>query len=135
MKPSILILLSFFTLFSCTKPAVENATPIVATPTNDLFATWILTEFRAGFPPYYTYNGEIKWVFNANNTVDVVILSGTNVSAGLPLNAAGNYTYSLNGSRITLSNKAYNYLIVNNKLTIEDLNGQAADGRKLIFNR
>ena len=100
-----------------------------------LFATWNLVEFKAGFPPYYNYNGEIKWTFNANNTVDVVVLSGTNVSAGLALNTTGNYTYSVNGGQITLSTKTYKYQIINNILTIEDLNGQAADGRKLTFNR
>jgi hypothetical protein len=137
MKASILIFISLFTLLSCTKPAVEEpASAPVPTPTNPLFATWSLLKFSHGFPPYYNYNGEIKWTFNANSTVDVAILAGTTVSLGLPLNTAGNYTYAINGGQITLDNKAYDYVINNNTLTIQDQNGgAAADGRLLKFNK
>ena len=135
MKSYILILLSLFTLLSCTKPAVEEPAP-QPTPSNPLFATWSLVKFREGFSPRYDYSGEIKWTFNANNTVDVVVLSGTNVSTRQPLNTAGSYTYTINSGQITLNSTIYNYVIVNNDLTIEALNGgAAADGKQLTFNK
>ena len=72
----------------------------------------------------------------ANNTVDVVVLSGTNVSTRQPLNTAGSYTYTINSGQITLNSTIYNYVIVNNDLNIEALNGgAAADGKQLTFNK
>ena len=134
MKPSILILFSLFTLLACTKPTVEEPTP-VATPTNDLFATWKLIKYQPGFGPTNNYSGEIQWVFMPNDSVSVAIQTGTNISSTLPLKNNGNYLYAIGTNQVTLNNKTYKYTIVNNQLTIEDLLGQAADGKKLTFNK
>jgi hypothetical protein len=135
MKSSILILLSLFTMLACTKPATDEPTPPATTPSNDLFTAWKLVKYEPGFSPTNNYNGEIQWTFSANNTVHVVVQSGTSVNSTLPLKITGNYTYATSGNQITIANKTYKYVIVGNSLTIEDLVGQAADGKKMTFNK
>ena len=123
----MLTLISLFTLLSC------NDNDENTVQTNELVATWKLTKFEPGFSPTSTYNGEIQWTINLAGTINVVIQNGTNVSNTLPLNTNGGYSYTTNNNQITIDNITYNYEISNNELKIEDVLGQAADGKKLTF--
>jgi hypothetical protein len=130
MKTLNLFLFLFLTFSSCNK-SDEVVTP---KQVNAIVSTWKLVKYEPGFGPTNTYNnGQIQWTFNSNNTVNVVIVNGTNVNNSLPLNTNGSYTYIINGNQITINNVVYKYEIINNELKIEDLIGQSSDGKKLSF--
>ena len=127
---TIILFLSIILSTGCAK---ENHTPNIPDQTNDILHSWHLTKYEGGFSPTFDYTNEIKWVFDANNTVDVFIENGTNVSSGLPLSATGNYPFSISDSLITIENTIYMYTVNDTILIIEDSVGLSADGKKLTF--
>ncbi len=132
MKTLILSLVFFSTLIGCNK----NEDVQVPQQVNPIVASWQLTKFEAGFGPTINYtNNEIKWTFNQNNTVDVIIVSGINVPSNLPLKTTGNFNYTIPTTGVILNNDQLNYEITGNVMIISDFVGQAADGRKLTFIR
>jgi len=128
MKTIFLILTLFF-ITSCDKNDETSQ------ETTDLIDGWKLIKFEAGFGPTLIYDGEIIWTFNSDNTINVVIIDGTEVYDSLPFNELGIYEFSINSNSIFLDNVTYKLEITNNELIISDLIGQAADGRKLTFSR
>ena len=123
----ILTLLSFIT--SCDKNDNSNR------ETNNIEGSWYLTKFEKGFAPTDTYNIEIQWTFNSNNTVDVLIVNGTNIDSRLPLQVSGNYPYSINGNTILLNNESYTFEIIDNQLFLTKDIGPSADGIRVILNK
>tara|TARA_B110000971_G_C19737350_1_gene375864 strand:- start:225 stop:626 length:402 start_codon:yes stop_codon:yes gene_type:complete len=130
MKTILLILPLLFAI-SCSEDDIQES--------NELNASWNLVKYEPGhFAEIYDYTDEIKWTFNTDNTVDVVIEDGTNVSDYLPLNLSGNYSFSSANELITLPNidgdESYFYEIQNNELILSTLAGVNGDGIKITFN-
>ncbi len=133
----IILLLSLLLFASCNN---DDDNPIEQT-NHQAVATWHLTIYSGGFAQPYFYTNEITWVINPNNTIDVVIEEGTDVSINLPLNSSGNYTYTINENEdrdeIIIDGITYYFLMGNTgaKLFIEDEIGAEADGMSLIFDK
>lgn len=131
MKTLFFSLVLFFT-FSCNKSDQVEVPQV----NNPIISSWKLIKFEAGFGPTFNYtNSEIIWTFNQNNTIDALIASGTNVYSNLPLKLSGNYNYSIANNGIVVNNEGLKYEISGNVMIITDFVGQAADGRKLTFNK
>src|SRR5690606_41054497 len=96
---AIFLILSIFFAASCSN---DDENP--AQQDNAILSTWNLIKYEPGFSPTVTYTNEIQWTFNSNNTIDVVIISGTDVNSNLPLNSSGSYSFSINGNEITMEN-------------------------------
>ena len=126
------LILSFFILLniSCNKtdenPSTQNSSPILG--------QWKVTKYEPGFSPTANYSGEIKWTFNNDNTVNVVIISGTSTNPTMPLNSTGTFPYVINTTNsITLNNIIYYYSILGNELIVRTEIDVSADGKKLTF--
>lgn len=134
MKNLVLILNIFLVITSCKNDDNIQQNDDIE-PNHEIVGKWKLTEF-AQFGPSYDYNGEILWTFESNETMNVVIVDGTNVSANLPLNTSGIYSYSFvqsNDSGISLDNQPFIYEIVNNELILLANGGPSNDGEQLTF--
>ena len=127
------LILSFFILvnFSCDN-ADENSTSQTQSP---ILGQWKVTKYEPGFSPTANYSGEeIKWTFNNDNTVSVVIISGTTTNPTMPLNTTGTFQYVINSTNaITLNDIIYYYSIQGNELIIRTEIDVSADGKKLTF--
>ncbi|WP_026753036.1 hypothetical protein [Sediminibacter sp. Hel_I_10] len=102
---------------------------------------WHLITYRCCLFESYEYTDEITWIFNPDNTIDIAIDSGTNVSSNMPFNSSGNYTYNINENEdrdeIIIDGITYYYLTSNTgtQLIIEDEIGFSADGLLLLFEK
>ena len=136
MKKIILILSVFMVITNCKNDDDNNIQQNNDTePDHEIVAKWKLTEF-VQFGPSYDYNGEILWTFDSNETVNVVIVDGTDLSANLPLNTSGIYSYSFvqsNDSGILLDNQPFIFKIINNELILLANGGPSNDGEQLTF--
>ena len=106
-----------------------------ATSTPAIVGQWKATKYEPGFSPTNNYVGEeIKWTFSTDNTVNVVIVSGTTINPTMPLNASGTYPYLVNSiNSITLNNVIYYFSIQGNELIVRTAIDVSADGSKLTF--
>lgn len=131
MKPIILVL-GILLLVGCNS---DDDSPIflIQNDNNEIYRSWKLIKFEAGFGPTLLYDGEITWTFALDNMIHVVIENGTEVYSSLPLNLSGNYTFSMAENSVEFDNVGYGYVITEDELIIWDAVGQAADGRKLTF--
>ncbi len=127
---TIILFLGIMLTTSCTK---DNHIPNPNSQSDEILTSWNLTKYEGGFSPTFNYSNEIKWIFNLNNTIDVIIENGTNLSSGLPINTSGNYPFTMIDSLITIENTTYLYAINDTILIIEDSVGLSADGKKLTF--
>lgn len=128
---AIILILSIFLATSCNNDD-DNSTQ---QENNELLGTWNLVSFEQ-FGPIYNYNNEeIKWTFNANDTVIVEIMDGTEVDNSLLLNSSGTYSYSIVNNGITLDSMLYPFEINNNTLIILMDGGPSVDGKQLTFNK
>lgn len=126
---TIILILSLFLSTSCSNDD-DNPTQ---QENSELLGTWNLVRFEQ-FGPIYNYNNEeIKWTFNANDTVIVEIIDGTEVDNSLLLNSSGTYTYSIVNNGITLNSMLYPFEKNNNTLIILMDGGPSVDGKQLTF--
>lgn len=144
MRKLILFFGMLFIVTSCNNND-DELNPIIPdnnnTPDHEIVATWNLVKFEQ-FGPLYEYNnGEIKWTFNSDNTVNVVIENGTDLSSNLPINVSGVFSYNITQSNNLLNlikfnneqNYRHTFQILNNKLVITDTAGLDLDGYQLTF--
>jgi hypothetical protein len=104
---TILLILSLFLITSC--DSKENQT--TSEEVNDLVGSWWLKSSAVGFrPPEYYDTGDIIWMFNSNNTVDITInVTPNNI---LPINENGNYPYNIiSDNKISINNLVGDYQI------------------------
>lgn len=129
------LILTFFILLniSCNKTDENSPTPT----SSPIVGQWKVTKYEPGFSPTTNYSGEeIKWTFNNDNTVSIVIISGTTTNPTMPLNATGTYPYVINTTNsITLNNVVYYYSIQGNELIVRTEIDVSADGKKLTFSK
>lgn len=127
------LIISLFILLniSCNKSDDNVSTP---TP-SPIIGQWKVTKYEPGFSPTTNYSGdEIKWTFNNNNTVSVIIISGTTTNPTMPLNTTGIFPYIVNTTNsITINNIVYYYSIQGNELVVRTEIDVTADGKKLTF--
>jgi hypothetical protein len=108
---------------------------------HETIGTWHLITYQCCLSQSYEYTDEITWVINPDNTIDIAIDLGTNVSSNMPLNSSGNYTYDINENEdrdeIIIGGITYYYLMSNSgtQLIIEDEIGFSADGLLLLFEK
>lgn len=105
----------------------------------EIAATWnLMTTVPGCFSPVYSYTDEIQWTFNTNNTVDVVIESGTEMSHELHINLGGNYMYNIDNGLITLTNNdievSYYYELLSNELILSTPPGGCGESTVITFN-
>ncbi len=96
---TILFFLLLFLIISC-----DKQDPKQPEQHNKLYGSWYLVRFEGAiFHPPYEYTDEIKWTFN-NDSIEVLIANGTDVSPLMPLGNNGTYSYYL------FNNNNYNYI-------------------------
>lgn len=136
---TLIFFLSILLFVSCNNDD-DNSTE---TEQHEIVATWNLIRYEPGFSPTTNYTDEISWEFNPDNTINVNIVNGTEISNSMPLNVNGNYNYIINDNETIIGNITYNdividgttydFFFVNEQLYIEDTIGNDADGRRLTF--
>jgi hypothetical protein len=125
MKNLSFLLIFIYLFTACTK---SDDSPIVSEePANELVGKWKMLEFRPGLGPTGIYNGEMTWLFNNNNTLDVNIVNGTSLWHNFPMRNTGNYPYLIHDAitvqssiLVALNGQAWLYEIDNNILTLND---------------
>lgn len=149
MKKLILFLCILFVTVSCssnddnfTQQDDDNPTQQDDDTTQDnheIIATWSLVKFEVfEFGETFIYTNEIIWTFDSDNTVNVEIQNGTNVSTNLPLNISGIYPYTIecvaSGECVVTLDNGTGYLTetINNELILL-IGSPSFGGRQLTF--
>lgn len=133
----IILLLSILLIISCNND--DNST--TEQNQHEIVASWNLTLYSGGFAQPFFYANEITWAINSDNTVDIMIADGTDVSPNMPFNSNGSYTYTINENEdrdeIIIDGVTYYFLMGNTGefLFIEDEIGAEADGMSLTFDK
>jgi hypothetical protein len=123
MKNIFLILSILLSFINCSNNIDNNE--------NSIIGTWNLLKFEPGFSPTENFNnGDIIWVFQQNETVNITI--DTSISSS-PIKPSGNYNYSLSESRILIGDTEYDYEFNKNILIISD--NPSADGFRAEFSK
>ncbi|TXD80998.1 hypothetical protein ESY86_19565 [Subsaximicrobium wynnwilliamsii] len=133
---TILLFFSFFLIVSCNSNDDDNGTP---QEQHEIMATWNLTRFERGFAQPYQYVDEITWEINPDNTINVNIVDGTEVSNEMPLNISGSYNFTMSDieNELLIDDIIYKFQLSNTGeyLLIEDEIGFDADGMLLLFEK
>ena len=124
MKTLILILGIILTT-SCSDDDDSNQ------KTNELVSSWSLLSFNPGFGQTENYNaGDIIWVINSDNSINVTLNVST--SNQLPLNENGNYSYNIvSNDSVNVENITYEYEVEGQTLKL--LDNPSSDGIILTF--
>ena len=130
MKNMFLILTIFFLITGCSDEETKQQE-------NSIYGQWSLIKYEPGFSPTENFNNdEISWTFNSDDSINVAIVNGTQVSDGIPLNTNGNYLYSINNNELVLNNnESFKYEIIHNKLILSTFIGVGSDGIRITFSR
>lgn len=104
---------------------------------NSIYGTWSLIKYEPGFSPTENFSeNQIIWTFNSNNSLNVLISIGTEVSDKLPLNSNGEYIYAANNNELIINNnQGFKYEITNNELIMSTFVGLEADGMRITFKK
>ena len=133
MKTTLIFLMTLLlTTGGCTKEEHKDKKQ-----ENPIHNDWSLVKFEDGFSPIEEFaNGEIIWSFDLNQKLNVRILEGTSINDKIPLNANGNYNYTINNNQVQLNgNKIFNYEIKSEELILNSLIGLEADGTRISFKK
>jgi hypothetical protein len=136
---TIIFFLSILLFASCNNDDDRTTEP--EQNQHETIGEWHLITYECCLFESYDYTDEITWVINPDNTINISIDSGTNVSSNMPFNSSGNYTYNINENEdrdeIIIDGTTYYYIMSNTgiQLIIEDEIGFSADGLLLLFEK
>ena len=125
---TILLILSLVVITSCNRNEESRE------ETNDLVGRWSLMSLHPGLGQPHAYdNGDIIWIFNSDNTIDVTLLV-TPLNNLLPLNQNGSYSYNIiSDDSLSVDSRDYKYEFEDQVLRL--LDNPESDGKTIIFQK